>query len=99
MVLPLLRWWQWPRSGGESGGQLPSLRAATCVFIAYKAADLELLLRIPPPGIDYATLQLSAEDREKLAAARPASLQEWQWQAQRWAGLEGHCHRRWRGRV
>jgi hypothetical protein len=30
-------------------------------------------LRIPP-GLDYAALQLSAEDREKLSTARPASL-------------------------
>jgi tRNA uridine 5-carboxymethylaminomethyl modification enzyme len=30
-------------------------------------------LRIPP-NIDYSLLQLSAEDREKLTAARPASL-------------------------
>eukprot|EP00887_Chlorella_sp_A99_P001952 scaffold18.g1952.t1 len=39
--------------------------------VAELRRDEELLL---PPDLDYSALQLSHEDREKLAAARPASL-------------------------
>ncbi|KAL4443590.1 hypothetical protein ABPG75_011327 [Micractinium tetrahymenae] len=72
-------------SGGGTSGQ-PSPAAVTtaiynCHYRPYlrkmeaEVAELrrDEALRIPE-GLDYAALQLSAEDREKLAAARPASL-------------------------
>lgn len=76
-------------SGGGSGGDLrerptPAAVATAihnCHYRPYlrkmevEVAELrrDEALRIPE-GLDYGALQLSAEDREKLAAARPASL-------------------------
>lgn len=67
----------------EKGGPLSAVRTAlfNCHYRPYlqrQAADAEDLHRderiIIPADIDYSSLQLSAEDREKLEQARPSTL-------------------------
>jgi tRNA uridine 5-carboxymethylaminomethyl modification enzyme len=68
-------------SGNSTSGSAVDTAVFNCHYRPYLAkmeaevAELrrDEALRIPP-GLDYSTLQLSAEDREKLAAAQPASL-------------------------
>ena len=68
-------------SGNRTSGSAVDTAVFNCHYRPYLAkmeaevAELrrDEALRIPP-GLDYSTLQLSAEDREKLAAAQPASL-------------------------